>query len=107
MRSTLFALSLVVVFSSPILAQDFNYTPGWSNTQNFNRLHKRSSDASQPRQLELCRFNMLPRSEQRLLQQRALAKIDEVGEQAAMPWINQQSETAIAQMVADGLCKSE
>lgn len=107
MRPTLLVLSFVLSLPVSVLAQDFNYTPGWSNTQNFNRLRERLSDASQLGQLELCRFDMLPRSEQRRLQQRALAKIDEVGEQAAMPWIDQQSETAIAQMVEDGLCKSQ
>lgn len=101
------ALATAALIYVPASAQDFNYTPGWSNTQNFNRLHGRSGTSNQRRNLQPCRFNMLPLPEQRQLQQRAHTRIAQVGKAAAMPWINRQSERAIAQMVKDGRCRSK
>jgi hypothetical protein len=96
-------LALVVGFAAaaPVAAQDFNYVPGWANTYN----HSRIGEPAEPRELQPCRFDMLSRSEQRRLQNLARAKVREVGEEAAMPWINRQSDDVIAQMVEAGKCR--
>jgi hypothetical protein len=48
---------------------------------------------------------MLPRSEQQRLHEVATAKIEELGEEAAMAWIDRQSTAVIAQMVEAGQCR--
>ena len=101
------AMFAAMAIAVPALAQDFNYTPGWSNTHNFNRLHERGTGKSRTnKHLKPCRFDMLPTSQQRALQKQATAKIAEVGRKAAMPWIDQQSKRTIASMEARGICRS-
>lgn len=86
---------------STAAAQDFNYVPGWANTYN----HSRVGQPADPSEIEPCRFSMLAQSERRRLHELAHAKIAEVGMEAALPWIDAQSEASIARMVAEGLCR--
>jgi len=96
-------LALVVGLAAavPTAAQDFNYVPGWANTYN----HSQVGQSAEPRELQPCRYDMLPRSEQRRLHELATAKVQEVGKEAAMPWIDRQSDEVIAQMVEAGICR--
>jgi hypothetical protein len=57
-----YMIALIVAMSATTVhAQDFNFTPGWANTYNFNRLNSGSGGDSEPPELELCRFDMLPK----------------------------------------------
>lgn len=95
-------LGVVMQVTGLATAQDFNYVPGWVNTYN----HSQVGRSEQSGELPPCRFDMLPRSEQQRLHDLARAKVAEVGKEAAMPWIDRQSETVIAQMVEAGTCRS-
>nr|WP_314262321.1 hypothetical protein [uncultured Devosia sp.] len=96
-------LLLGSVFVAPADAQDFNYVPGWVNTYN----HSQVGNSAEPPGLQPCRYDMLPRSEQRRLHEQATAKVEELGEEAAAAWIDRQSESVIAQMVEAGKCRAE
>ena len=50
---------------------------------------------------------MLPGDEQQRLHDIATARVRDVGEDAAMPWIDKQSRETIAEMVEAGLCGAE
>jgi hypothetical protein len=52
-------------------------------------------------------FRYAPQAEQERLHENALALIAEHGEEKAAPLLEQQSIEAIAQMVENGLCRSE
>lgn len=97
------ALALIPGFApaAPASAQDFNYVPGWVNTYNHSQVGK----PAEPRELEQCRFDMLPRSQQRRLNEQALANVQEIGMEAARPWIDRRSNAVIAQMVEAGKCQ--
>jgi hypothetical protein len=97
------ALTLFLGFAAvaPASAQNFNYVPGWVNTYN----HLQVGELTGPDELQPCRYDMLPRSEQQRLHEVATAKIEELGEEAAMAWIDRQSTAVIAQMVEAAQCR--
>ena len=67
------AVDLISGFAAgaPASAQNFNYLPGRVKTYNNSQVGK----PTEPGELERCRFDMLPRREQRRLNEQALAKV--------------------------------
>lgn len=85
MRFLIVAVGLLFAVPSQSIAQDFNYTPGWSNTQNFNRLYKRSRPQS-GRRLPPCTVALLSPSDRRRMERQYGQIARSSGERQAALW---------------------
>ncbi|PZO64184.1 MAG: hypothetical protein DI498_11750 [Paracoccus denitrificans] len=109
----LMVMVVIGLMCTPAVGQDFNYTPGWANTHNFNQLHNRSSGKSKAtgkrkaKRLEVCRYDMLSASERRVMERQGRAKIAELGQERGLKWMDGYARRTMAKMVADGRCKAE
>ncbi|PZO64183.1 MAG: hypothetical protein DI498_11745 [Paracoccus denitrificans] len=110
------AMTVVIgLLCTPAVGQDFNYTPGWANTHNFNQLHNRSSGKSkatgkqtgtrQGKRQQVCQLEMLSKSDQRRIEQQSRAKIAELGPDRGGKWVIGFKQGVRAAMARDGMCR--
>lgn len=106
MISTL-AMTLALAIAAPAVAQDFNYTPGWSNTQNFNRLHERGGSSKKSRQKALpgCTIDLVSSRDRRRMEAEYNRIVRTSGSRKADAWAQQQGKTYARQMRKQGLCR--